>query len=46
MGGLKIEGSLYYEVLMQPENANGADTLPHELQEWYYQHSEMSNIAS
>ena len=29
--------SLYYEVVhvMQPENANGADTLPHELQEWY-----------
>ena len=31
-------------LLMQPENANGADALPHELQEWYYQHSEIANI--
>ncbi len=33
---------------MQPENENEADTLPNELQEWYYQHSEseMSNIVS
>ncbi len=38
--------SLYYEAVVQPENAMGTDTLPHELQNWYYQHSEMSNIAS
>ncbi len=32
-----------YEALMQPENANRADKLLHELQERHYQNSEMSN---
>ncbi len=42
---LYTSSSLHYEAEIQPENANGADTLQHELQERYYQHSEVSSIV-
>ncbi len=30
---------------MQSKNANASDTLAHELKDWYYHHSEMSNTV-